>query len=570
MQASRGLAVAVVLSVTLVTLQAAVGETWVSVTADGRARLEAGSQSPSPVVAVDELGTTGFDVALTVSGVGILPVKTKGGEFVQVGWGEESSFGEAGEPAVPVVRRLFVVPDGASVTVSSLSGQPVEIGSDAANVAMRVMPVQPPIEKIPGARERAEFQMKASAYELNLATPTERVTVEELGIVRGQRLFMLEVRPVAYNAHEGVLSVWPEMRVSVRFSEGSGNASGLSPLPGLKSIVLNPGLVPTVHSRGSGNYLIVAASAYVSAIQTFANAKEAQGFTVTTHQAETTTTAIKAYIQSLWGGSSSPDYVLLVGDTDTIPMWTGGGEGSPSTDLQYACMDGTSDWYPDIALGRFSVRNTTQLTAIVNKTLLYENGPLPDPTYLKRAVFMASNDNYTVSEGTHNWVITNYMIPNGFTSLKLYCHTYGATTQQVTDAFNAGQVYGIYSGHGGELYWADGPVFYQSNVNALTNVGMYPLVYSFACVTGTLTVEECYMETWQRAANKAGVIAVGSSVNSYWTEDDVLEKKLFDSIYDPNDSVEPEAGPVWNDAKMRYLAQMGTGSTTRRYFEMYN
>jgi hypothetical protein len=555
---------------TLVTLQAASGETWVSVSADGRARLEAGSQSPSPAVAVNELGAAGFDVTLTVNGLAVQPVKTKGGEFVEVGWGEQSRFGAVGEPAVPVVRRLFVVPNGASVTVSSQAGAAVEIGSEVANVALRVVPVQPPIEKIPGAREQAEFQMKASAYALDAATPGERVKIEEVGMVRGQRLFLLEARPVAYNAQEGVLSVWPAMQISVRFSEGSGEVSGLSALPGLKSIVLNPGMVPTLKSRGSGNYLIIAASAYTSAISSFANAKEAQGFTVTTHTAESTAAAIKSYIQSLWGGASAPDYILLVGDTDTIPMWTGGGEGSPSTDLPYACMDGSSDWYPDIAIGRFSVRTTTQLTAIVNKTLLYENGPLPDPTYLKRAVFMASEDNYTVSEGTHNWVIVNYMIPNGFTSLKLYTHTYSATTAQVSAAFNAGQVYGIYSGHGGELYWADGPVFQQSHVNALTNVGMYPLVYSFACVTGTLTVDECFMETWQRAANKGGVIAIGSSVNSYWTEDDVLEKRLFDSIYDTNDSVEPEVGPVWNDAKMRYLAEMGTGATTRRYFEMYN
>jgi hypothetical protein len=59
-------------------------------------------------------------------------------------------------------------------------------------------------------------------------------------------------------------------------------------------------------------------------------------------------------------------------------------------------------------------------------------------------------------------------------------------------------------------------------------------------------------------------------VNSYWTEDDVLEKRLFDSIFDDSDTVEPRLGPVWNDTRMRYLTQMGSGSTTRRYFEMYN
>jgi hypothetical protein len=431
--------------------------------------------------------------------------------------------------------------------------------------------VQLPIEKVPGARENAQFVFDAAAYAANVEYAAERVVVEELGIVRGQRLCLLEIRPVSHNPAAGTLTFWPEIVADLKFAGGFMPDDALNPLPGLGSIILNPEVLPNVTSRGTGNYLIVVASAYQSAIGTFAAAKAAQGYTVSTWvPTSASNTVIKNYITSLWGTASAPDYVLLVGDTDTIPHWTGGGEGSPATDIQYGCMDGSTDWYPDIAIGRFPVRNASQLQAIVDKTLLWENGPLPDPDYVKRAVFMASNDNYTVSEGTHNWVIQNYMVPNEIVSDKLYCHTYNATTQQVRNAFNNGRFFGIYSGHGAETYWADGPVFYASDVNNLTNVGMYPYVFSFACVTGTYTIDECFMETWVRAMNKGAVVAIGSSVNSYWTEDDVLEKRLFDSIYDEDDSVVPEAGPVLNDAKMRYLAQMGSGSTTRRYFEMYN
>ncbi|MBU0617624.1 MAG: choice-of-anchor J domain-containing protein, partial [Planctomycetes bacterium] len=69
---------------------------------------------------------------------------------------------------------------------------------------------------------------------------------------------------------------------------------------------------------------------------------------------------------------------------------------------------------------------------------------------------------------------------------------------------------------------------------------------------------------------KGAVGVWGSSVNSFWTEDDVLERRWFDAIYDAEDDVPSEFGPVFNEARMRYLAQMGSGSTTRRYFEMYN
>ncbi|HVP13821.1 MAG TPA: C25 family cysteine peptidase, partial [Phycisphaerae bacterium] len=557
-----------VLAVVLITSSAA-ADLWVSTPSGGPVAVQAGPDR-APSLAVEDQGQTGFDVTLTTEGLAVEPSQTKGGEFVRIQWPGASITGEVGSPAIPVIRRLFVVPNGATVAVNAAVGEPVTLDSSFLNTPLRVIPVQPPVEKVPGALERAQFQLNEAAYEVSASVPEERVTAMEGGIARGQRLFLLEARPVAYNAAEQRLTVWPEMKIQVRFSGQQAGSSGLNPLPGLRSIVLNPEMLPMVSPRGTGNYLIVAAPAYVSAIASFASAKQAQGFTVATHQAEGTKEAIKAYIQSLWGGANSPDYILLVGDTDTIPMWTGGGEGSPSTDLQYACMDGASDWYPDIAIGRFSAQNATQLQNIVTKTLLFENGPVPDPTYFKRAVFMASNDNYTVSEGTHNWVISNYLLADGFTCLKLYCHTYGATPAQVTAAFNDGQFYGIYSGHGSETYWADGPVYYQSDVNALTNLGKYPLIYSFACLTGTLTVSECFMETWQRAQDKGGVIAIGASVTSYWTEDDVMEKKLFVSRYDPNDAVVSEVGPVWNDAKMRYMAEMGSGATTRRYFEMYN
>ena len=135
---------------------------------------------------------------------------------------------------------------------------------------------------------------------------------------------------------------------------------------------------------------------------------------------------------------------------------------------------------------------------------------------------MASTDNYTVTEGTHNYCISTHMDTNDITSLKLYTQTYSATSQQVRDAFNAGQLWGVYSGHGGTYSWADGPPFYESDVNNLTNEGMYPLVLSFACVTGTYTVDDCFTEIWmleegRRCSGRVGArrsTAIGSRMMS--------------------------------------------------------
>jgi hypothetical protein len=545
----------------------AAADQWHSVDASNALSPDPAAVPGEPSVTVLASGPDGLRVAAATPGLDLEDVSAAGGQFVRVSWPDSPYFGEIGTPALPVIRRLFVVPAGARVSLSVQAGAAAALGQP-----ILILPVQPPIPKTPGALENAEFQFDPLAYALDADLPAGLVQAEELGIVRGQRLWLLEIRPVTYNAARQALTFYGDVIVDVQFVGGEPADGQMSAPPGLGALVLNPEILPA-EGRGTGNYLIVVASAYESAIASFAGAKASMGYTVSTHAvaAGTTNSQIKSYIQGLWGDPQTrPDYLLLVGDTDTIPHWVGVGSGSPATDLYYACMDGSSDWYPDIAIGRFPVRNATHLDNMVTKTLYYETGPLADPDYMLRAVFMASQDNYQITEGTHNWVINNHMTPRGIASDKLYCHTYNATTQQVTNSFNNGRFFAIFSGHGDVSYWADGPYFTQSNVNALVNQNMYAFVCSFSCLTGQFTSNECFMETWVRAANKGAVTAWGSSVTSYWTEDDILEKRLFDSIYDANDAVPAYVGPILNDTKLRYLAHFGSGGSTRRYFEMYN
>ncbi|MCK4871107.1 MAG: hypothetical protein KAS72_00110 [Phycisphaerales bacterium] len=549
----------------------AAGEhTTVSLAGNDGLSLQKNTQAEQPSLVVLSSDDAGLDVQFTLSSLDLTAQKTKGGAFVSVGWPDASIAGEIGHPAIPVYRSIFVAPGGADVSINVSVGDPILINLATAGYDGPLMPVQAPIVKLPGAIEAAPFDFNAQAYAGASVMPTQRATVTNMGIVRGEHLYLLEMFPVAYNPATGTLQVWTDIGAQMRFTGGEHAAPAISPMPGLDHIVLNPDqLSQPLRQNGAGNYLIVVSTTYESGITAFAQAKADQGYTVMTHVVSPGTSAstIKSYIQGLWGTADAPAYVLLVGDTDTIPAWTGGGEGSPDTDLPYGCMDGSTDWFPDIAIGRFSVRSSTHLSNIVEKTLITEDGPWADPEYVTRACFMASVDNYQISEGTHNYVINNHLDPNGIISDKLYQVTYGATTQDVRNSFNGGRIYGVFSGHGSTTSWGDGPPFSQSDVNNLTNAGMYSIVLSFSCSTGDYVYSECFMETWLRAADKAAAASWGSSVSSYWTEDDVLEKVLFDVIYD--DGVR-ELGPCFNATRVEYAAQMGTGSTTRRYFEMYN
>jgi len=551
---------------------AAADQVWVTADAQGQAALgETETSGPQVLVTVSD--NTSISLEVEISGFSIDRQKTRGGEFLVLDWPEASPSGEIGSPMLPVIRELFLAPHGAEVSVSIQAGLPLVIDAQTLGFDFQVMPHQAPVPKIKGAFANAPFAYNQTVYRTAGQLPLQQATVQELGMARGQRLMLLEVSPLVYNATASRLSFTPRMSVQIDFHGGDTTKSALRPLPGLLDNVLNPDLSGHRHDalRGTGNYLVIVAQALAShaKMTEFVNAKNAQGFTVNTYSvpAGTSNSVIKAYISSLWGGASSPDYILLVGDSDTIPGWIGGGDGTPYTDLPYACMDAGDDWTPDIAIGRFPADDGAELTVLVDKTLSFDNSVFADVEYTTRACFMASVDNYTVSEGTHNYVVSNHMDPNDIASEKLYQVTYGATTQDVRNAFNSGKLYGVYSGHGAETYWADGPVFYQSDVNALTNYQMYSWVLSFSCITGTFNIDECFMETWVLAEDKGAVAAWGSSVNSYWTEDDVLEKRLFDVLWD--DDVR-ELGPLYNATKIVYAGEMGTGSFTRRYFEMYN
>jgi len=546
-------------------------DSWISVTPDGKVAVSQSATAETPQVLVQQSDVTGLSVEIDVTGLTVGARTTKGGEFVEVGWPDAATAGAVGTPKLPVVREVIAVPAGTSVFLTAEAGEGMRIDSDLAGVSLELIPVQLPLPKIPGAKEKAKFMFDEAAYSADVDFPAERATIEELGIVRGQRLCLLTVNPVAYNPVQQTITLWTNISVDIRFEGTPEPSSDSSVAPGLRSSVLNPEVLPSDPrgGRGTGNYLIVVASTYASTISSFATAKTGQGFTVSTYSVPGGTSAadIKTYIEG-WYSSSVDCYVLLVGDTNTIPAWTGGGSYSPDTDLPYACMDGSTDWHPDLAIGRFSVRSTGDLQDVIDKTLYIEDGNFADPDYVLRAVFMAGTDNYTITEGTHNYVISNYLDPVGFASDKVYMVTYGANTQDTRNSFNGGRIYGIYSGHGGSTSWGDGPPFSQSDVRGLTNDGMYAFVCSFACSTGDYKdTTECFTETWLVEGNKGAAAMYGASVSSWWTEDDILEKELFEAIYD--DGIR-EVSPAWQAAFVEYEAHFGSGNDTRMYFEMYN
>ena len=484
-----------------------------------------------------------------------------------------------GDARLPIISRFIEIPQGAQphLVVGSVTWEATSL--QTYGLPSQIIPAQPSLLKVLGAS--VEFTMDTTYYSMDSFGPSAFASVSVLGEIRGYATALLQIFPVQYNPMTGDLRIMKQctLRIDlpgsdmVRTTENINRYDTPSFTPLFNSLFANAGALQGAERNFNKQegYLIIVGDTLYDAIQPFANWKTALGFatTVTTTSeipGGVTTDNIKAYIVDAYNNwATPPAYVLLVGDVQQIPTWTGTATGT-CTDLYYATID-AGNYFADVVISRFSGSTPEQITSMVDKTIYYEQGDYSNTTWIKKAAFMASNDNYPISEGTHNFVIDTYLTPNNYTCDKLYCHTYHATTQQVTDALDDGRSLAVYSGHGSTTSWVDGPPFTQSNVNALTNDDIYPFVCSHACFTNQFTVGECFGETWLRASHKGAVAFWGATDSSYWDEDDVLEKSMFKAWW--TDGIETIGG-MTNMGLFYLFEHYGGGGSSQYYFEEYN
>ena len=504
---------------------------------------------------------SGYRVDFNLPEYGRDYVKAGGQEYLLLNVPEYGITSETGLPQLPQISFFMLIgKNEQKVSVSEINQNNIK-----SVLNNRIYPKQMPWEKNNRLEDRP-FVINEQYYNSKGSVDGPFVVVSEPFIMGGAKGVMVTIYPFAYNPSRNELTETRSGSFNINLQYAAD--VDFSPRPAMDeyfgSMFVN---YSQKNTKGTNNYLIITAPEFESGLAPFVTHKQGLGYNVTvvnTGVTGTTNTAVKAYIQNLYNNvSTRPEFILLVGDIDKIPEWIGIGEGTPHTDWNYGLLEG-GDQYVDAFVGRFPIQNLTQLSNIITKTIYMENGV---NSLWKKNVFMASTDNYSITEATHNFVIDSFFTPNQYTvNTKLYSHS-GATTTQVAQSIDSGKIFAIYSGHGAETYWADGPVFYQSNVNALNNT-IFPFVYSFACITGSYHISgECFAETWIRIA-KGGVIFWGSSVNSYWDEDDILERRIERALFTDNLKRNAENFVKGKVYLIQYYGSIT--ATMQRYIEMYN
>lgn len=470
--------------------------------------------------------------------------ETPGGTFSTIEIAGTTPTNRIGKPELPVLRRFFHIPAGAEPSLFLTVLEEEKVAAMDIGVEHPVIPVQPPVPKRIGALEEIEFVIDKQLYREDRYYPEEEARIIETGVIRGHSYVLVEIYPVRYNPVRDEFSLLSRVDFEIRLagSDAAETREALSTYGSLPfekillDVLVNHDAYHPVETRSLPaplGLLIVVPDAYYTSALAYADWKVQKGFhTTVAPLSETgpTRNEIYDYVQDAYfTWEVPPTYLLLFGDTNLIPCYTGSA-GNHETDLKYVSVDG-GDWLPDLIVGRFPFRTSGQLQAMATKSLDYETLNLPGNDFLNETCFIASDDPWywDLAEDTHRYVILNYMRPNGIFWTGIRGHS-GGNTQDIRNAVNEGQTFVNYSGHGSTGGWG-GPSFNQNDVRNLTNQDMYPWVISHACDTGRYEETECFGETWVRETGRGGLAFWGASNSTYWDEDDYLERRMYDANF---------------------------------------
>lgn len=500
-------------------------------------------------------------------------IELSGKNYTTIRMDRAETLNDVSFPKLPVYRFWLEIPVDARVKVD-IEEQRVE------TIEGTGFAVEPAVMSASKSEYRSDVTVEFDhdVYDNCRSFPSSWSRVVECGMMRGRNLALVEIMPLIWNPSSNNFNLLAEASIKVSFEGGDiaqsfylADRYSSAPFERiLSNQLINYGTFESnnysENDLDSEAYLIVGHSDFTdSAMEDFVDHKEDLGFNVTMVDLATTGSSdseIQAYIlNAIENWPDPPSYVLLVGDTGYLPGYSAT-KYSGVTDLYYVTLD-DGGYFPDAFIGRFSVQSETQCEIMVARVLDYEDtGPY---AWVQNTCWIASNDNWNISQGTHDYCISNYLDPRDYTYDKVYPHE-GGTAADAVSSINGGISMLTFSGHGSKTSWAD-MSFSQTNFNQLTNDDMFPGVLSHACLTGDYGYGTAWCETWTRTSGRGGLWFWGSVPSSYWDEDDIMEKGEYKSFLD--DDVYYAMGFL-NAGKLAVYNYYSGGGNSQRYYEAYN
>ncbi len=480
----------------------------------------------------------GFSASFSFSSIVSEEMNTEKGVFSIISMDNSIAAGNIGEPEVPVARKLIAVPFGATpeVTVKSYTVDEYSLADFGIN---RLFPHQASVSK---SDDNPRFAYNEAAYTVrgyDESLPIAEVSV--LGTMRGIQIGALQLNAVRYNAVANTIRVYNNIEVEVTFRNADIELTKRTLVntysPYFRTVyatLFNERAIRSVYDQHPDLWsvpvkvLVVANRMFEEVMQPWVTWKTEKGFYMDvnyTDQIGTTSAAIKSFIinkynQGLAEGQT-PTFLIIVGDNNKVPQSQMGSATSKVTDLYYyAVAGGSNDYFPDMFHSRFTCETVQEFQNVIDKSMMYEQYTMPDPSYLNNVLLIAgwdSNWNPRVGKPTIQYAMNYY-----YNAAHGFSNVYNFLQQPYSQPYanlNTGVNFVNYTAHGGDTEWSD-PQFTVSNANTLTNNGKYFLAMGNCCLAANWGYSsKCLGEAMILGQNKGAYAYIGSPVETYWYED---------------------------------------------------
>lgn len=518
----------------------------------------------------DDMGNTGTSVVLNQNSIEKNTVNfsvhgctfDKSGDYdiIRVD-GLNNNAEEEGLPSLPIIVKTLALPDN-GVLKYKLN----IISEEKVSGVYNILPLQKPLYEVPGYEP--EFVKDDDAYSLNKFYPANTVRSVEPSIMRDVKFTRIFISPFRYNPVTGELFVITaaELETWVDYSENDGinprstrlteefsdiyrsmfdNYDALEAYkPVMTAVERNNASSKAVDFEGGeGDYLIVVGgSDMFEASKEFANYKAKLGYKpVICHVANYSSSAmIRDTIRDMYNNWTNPPvYVLLIGDADStlspatnnilrVNWWYEGysygvKRGYVPSDHWLTLMTDT-DYYADVFISRFNVKNTSLLDVMIAKTKKYETDPdMSSTTWFNSYLGLGAYETGRIFDTTATNFYKKYLQPYGWSRWDslIESSSWTPSQSQVSDSFDDGHNIMLFRGHGAEGWDGDSDdgrgfefmggannsyrTYYENeDIAGVTNGYKGGFVFAPTCLAGNFA----YLSS----------VRDSNSMDDYWTE----------------------------------------------------
>ena len=366
---------------------------------------------------------------------------------------------------------------------------------------------------------------------------------------------VVKIRPIQYNPQAGIIRIIKSISFDIPINDVPLTDIFAYEMIDATEVIDAPILSEDTQLPFDENYLgklliVISDESYRNVLDNFVEHKNSKGFeteVVSINQIKNlagaqqlTAEVLRNYLRGRYLDDNvlhRPRYLLLVGNYDVIPYSIFDLERilEASTffysDLYYGCLNKAdirkeTDYFPEMYVGRWPVSTLSELCAVINKTIVFENNVSNYPAFYNIMMLSGTEKsvgyNDELEAGRYNTIVDMQNILNGFMYQNVDVFdgrnflNQGSVIRNILKNKMLDDLWMfVYLGHGATHMLGKPIQIPAGNIIDFRYSIIPPIALSFSCLTNQIIDSTCFGSIWLLNESTGGVLHYGATGKSY-------------------------------------------------------